>query len=64
MDHVQLMSLRPNEMPMMGSHRSGTADGLRCFPLGSYLIFYRPMLEGIVVIRVLHAARDWSEAMR
>lgn len=26
---------RLNEMPMMGTHRSGTANVLRCFPLGS-----------------------------
>jgi toxin ParE1/3/4 len=55
---------RLNDMPMMGSHRIGTAQDLRCFPLGSYLIFYRPTPDGIVVVRVLHAARNWSEAMR
>jgi toxin ParE1/3/4 len=31
---------------------------LRSFPVGSYVIFYRPIEEGIEVIRVLHSARD------
>ena len=32
--------------------------GLHKFPVGDYLIFYRPTAEGIDVIRVLHGARD------
>ena len=27
---------------------------------GNYLIFYQPFQETVVVIRVLHAARDWT----
>lgn len=26
----------------------------------SYLIFYRPFRDTIVVVRILHAARDWT----
>ena len=32
--------------------------GLHRFPVGDYLIFYRPTAEGIEVIRILHGARD------
>lgn len=35
--------------------------GLRCAQVGrfrNYVIFYRPIPEGIDIIRVLHAARD------
>ena len=27
----------------------------------NYLIFYQPFRESIVVVRVLHAARDWTK---
>jgi len=30
----------------------------------NYLIFYRPTADGILVIRVLHSARDWEEIVR
>ena len=38
-----------------------TADELRIFPISqfpTYLVFYRPLPEGIAVVRVLHGARD------
>lgn len=31
---------------------------LRSFPFGRYVIFYRPMEDGIAVVRVLHGSRD------
>ena len=42
----------------MGSERPELAPALRCFVIGSYLIFYRPQPDGIQVIRVLHGSRD------
>jgi toxin ParE1/3/4 len=45
-------------MPQMGRDRANLAPNLRSFPVGDYIIFYRPAVEGIVVIRVLHGARD------
>lgn len=53
------------DMPDMGTrynldHRAFA--GLRFLPLSSrfkvYLVFYRPLANGIEVIRVLHGARD------
>lgn len=32
--------------------------GLQMFPVGSYLIFYRPIKNGVEIIRVLHSSRD------
>ena len=32
--------------------------GLHKFPVGSYLIFYRPSKTGIEVIRIIHGSRD------
>jgi toxin ParE1/3/4 len=31
---------------------------LRSSPVGSYLVFYLPLPDGIEVIRVLHGSRD------
>jgi toxin ParE1/3/4 len=45
-------------MPFMGQARFDLAPGLRIFPVGSYLIFFRPIENGIEVIRVLHGNRN------
>jgi toxin ParE1/3/4 len=34
------------------------APGLRSFPVGNYVVFYRIVPEGIELVRVLHGARD------
>jgi len=44
--------------PEMGRARAEVGEGLRSFPVGNYVIFYRPVQDGIDVIRVLHGARD------
>jgi toxin ParE1/3/4 len=44
-------------MPFMGQARFDLAPGLRMFPVGRYLIFFRPIESGIDVIRVLHGKR-------
>jgi toxin ParE1/3/4 len=35
--------------------------GLRYFAVGRYVVFYRPEEDGILVIRVLHGARNIEE---
>lgn len=35
--------------------------GLRFFVVGSYVVFYRPDDDGILVVRVLHGARNLEE---
>jgi toxin ParE1/3/4 len=46
------------QMPEAGRRRPELAPDLRSLPVGSYVIFYRPVPGGIQVIRVLHGARD------
>ncbi len=46
-------------MPYMGRQREELAARLRSFPVGSYVIFYRPIDDGIEVARILHGARDF-----
>lgn len=47
--------------PMAGRGRPDLNEGLRCFPLGAYLVFYRIWAGKISITRVLHSARDLDE---
>lgn len=44
--------------PQIGNLRNELALGLRGFPVGNYLIFYRIITDGIEIARVLHGMRD------
>jgi toxin ParE1/3/4 len=46
------------DTPGLGRRREELAAGLRSFPVGNYVIFYRPIEDGIEVVRVLHGARS------
>jgi toxin ParE1/3/4 len=46
-------------MPYIGRHREELSARLRSFPVGNYVIFYRPIDDGIEVARILHGARDF-----
>jgi toxin ParE1/3/4 len=46
--------------PSIGQARADLIPGIRFFPVGNYLIFYRKDTEGIEVIRILHGARDYG----
>lgn len=38
--------------------------GLRRFPVGAYMIFYRAMTFGIEISRVLHQSRDHGQEFK
>jgi len=44
--------------PLAGRVRDELAEGIRSFPVGRYIIFYRPQAQGVEIVRVLHGARD------
>ena len=46
------------ESPDMGFPRNELLPQLRVWPVGNYLVFYRPADDGIEVVRVVHGARD------
>ena len=46
-------------MPQIGRAREELSPRLRSFPVGRYIIFYRPMENGVEIARVLHGARDF-----
>jgi toxin ParE1/3/4 len=45
-------------MPFMGPSRERFAPGLRVTFHGRYAIYYAPRADELVIIRVLHGARD------
>ncbi len=53
-----------SEFPLLGRTRDELAPSLRSFPVGSYVIFYLPLSDGIDVIRVLHGARNIRRLFR
>jgi toxin ParE1/3/4 len=56
-------------MPGMGTryeHEHPALDGLRYSPVSGfrlYVVFYRPVADGIELVRVLHGARDLASVL-
>jgi toxin ParE1/3/4 len=48
--------------PEMGERREDLAPGLRFFSVGRYVILYRPIDEGIQLVRVLRGCESFGEA--
>ena len=44
--------------PEAGRRRDEIAPGVRSFPVGSYVIFYRQLPGTVGIARVLHGSRD------
>lgn len=59
-DRLETECWRLARDPGIGQPRPDLAPGIRFFPAGNYLIFYRRSIEGIQVIRILHGARDYG----
>ena len=47
--------------PLIGEARPDLVPNLREVPVGNYVIFYQPFSDGVVVVRVLHAARNVAD---
>ncbi len=50
--------------PGMGRDRSDLVRGIRSYPVGTYLIFYRKARAGVEVARVLSGFRDLPPLFR
>ena len=44
--------------PRLGTPHDDVGDGLRSFTFGNYALWYRPIPNGVELVRVLHGARD------
>ena len=58
LERIEAVARLLAERPLMGRPRPNLAPGLRSFPVGAYVLYYRPVSAGIRIVRVLHGARD------
>ena len=59
-ERLQLLS----DFPRSGTKRPDLAENLRCVAEGNYVIFFRPIEDGIELVRVIHGARDYEAMFR
>jgi toxin ParE1/3/4 len=45
----------------LGRPRPEFTRGCRSYPFGKYCFYFRPIVDGIEVLRVLHSARDLDQ---
>src|SRR5688572_14850325 len=57
---IQLLS----DHPRGGPARPDLGARLRSFPVGEYIILYRPIRGGIELARVVHGARDLRQIFK
>ena len=48
--------------PEMGRRRDDIRSGLKSFPKGHHIVFYRILPERIRIVRILHSRRDLTRA--
>ncbi len=49
--------------PGMGVKQEQYRTGLRCFPVGKYIIFYTVGVDELIIYRVLHGARRLEDLL-
>jgi toxin ParE1/3/4 len=52
------------EYPDAGKPANDIAPGVKCFPAGKYLIYYRNSARRTEILHVFHGAREQSQAFR
>ena len=61
LDEIDVVCDTLADTPHAGRRREELSDGLRSMHVGNYVILYRSRGESVIVIRVLHGARDLPE---
>jgi toxin ParE1/3/4 len=56
-EHFALLA----EFPGIGRFCAEIAAGVRCFPAGKYLIYYRKARGFVQILHVFHGARDQTD---
>jgi toxin ParE1/3/4 len=52
-----------SQQPEAGVSIAHVSPDIRTFSIGNYVIFYRPLPDGVRLIRVLHGARKWDDIL-
>lgn len=53
-----------SDFPDAGKPEDDIATGVKCFPVGRYLIYYRKSRRGVEIVHVFHGARDQKRAFK
>jgi toxin ParE1/3/4 len=53
-----------SEFPKAGRSSGDIALGVRCFPAGQYLIYYRKMRNYTDILHIFHGAREQAQAFK
>lgn len=61
LDHLYDKALALSEHPLMGRSRPELGPEIRSLPVGAYMFYYRPLSDGIELVRVLHSSRDMDQ---
>lgn len=64
LDEIKAKSDLLAGQPLIGTIRTDLDTDARSFPIGQYLIFYRPEAFGIFVVRVVHGRRRLRRLLR
>jgi toxin ParE1/3/4 len=59
-DRFWLLGQHPNA----GKAAGAIAAGVKCFPAGKYLIYYRKNRRGVDIFHIFHGARNQRDAFR
>ena len=51
------------EYPEAGRSADDIALGVKCFPAGKYLIYYRKAKRGVEILHIFHGAQDQKRAI-
>ncbi len=57
-DMIESAERRLLDFPILGRERPELLAGVRSWPVGDYLILYRIDRSRLVVVRIVHGARD------
>jgi plasmid stabilization system protein ParE len=58
LDRLNEAMINLTEMPKMGVERSELIKGLRSYPVGKYILYYRINGDQLEIVRVLSSSRD------
>ncbi|MGE5608385.1 MAG: type II toxin-antitoxin system RelE/ParE family toxin [Bacillota bacterium] len=58
LDEIDNILKKLADFPGLGRSRDELGPGLRSFPAGNYVLFYRVTADVVDLVRVLHGARD------
>lgn len=58
LDRIETVLAMLRDNPLAGKARPELAAAIRSFPVGNYVLFYRPVEGGIELVRAMSSYRD------